>query len=500
MTKKFERSVFWFRRDLRLRDNAGLEQALALSKSVRAVFVFDTDILNCLEDKGDARVEFIFKSVQDLRSQLQKIGSDLVVLYGKAHRDIVEYSKQWGAQAVFYNKDYEPRAIKRDELVGKELAQSSVDFRGFKDCVIFEEKEVLTTTNTVYSVFTPYSNAWRAKAISKPECMEYKKSFELLEFMDKFSHSQTVLSLADIGFKSSGIDLYSKQLAIKDQNSDKKEVYAQIMESCALVELENFIDKKIYNYDSARDYPGEEGVSRLGVHLRFGTLSIRQVLRSIEQLKKKSAVESQGVRVWLSEIIWREFYQQVLFNFPQTVELEFKKSMQNFAWSKDALVFQKWCEGNTGYPIVDAAMRELNTTGYMHNRCRMIVASFLTKHLLIDWRMGEEYFAKKLLDYECASNVGGWQWSAGCGVDAQPYFRIFNPYTQSEKFDAQGVYIKKFLPQLKDIPADQIHNPAAFEKEWAKKSVILGKDYPGAIVEHNWARKRALSALENLSR
>ncbi len=428
-------SIFWFRRDLRLYDNTALYYALQENIPVLPIFIFDSDILDDLKDKSDARVNFIHDQLNEINEQLKEIGSGVLVKYGKPEEIYKSIMQEYDIQAVYTNRDYEPYALERDQKIDNILQQKGIGFYDFKDHVIFEKDEILTGGNEPYKVFTPFKNKWLEKLESghiHPYKIHLKK--------ENFYQFKTKLpSLEDIGFKKTDIPIPAKEY---DKNIIKK-------------------------YDKERDFPAKNGTSRLGIHLRFGTISIREAVSHAQKLND----------TWLNELIWRDFYSMILANFPHVVKNSFKAKYDAIPWRNNKEDFQKWCEGKTGYPIVDAGMRELNQTGYMHNRVRMIVASFLTKHLLIDWRWGEAYFAEKLLDYELASNNGGWQWAAGTGTDAQPYFRIFNPYSQTDKFDKNKAYIRKWVPEINQ------------------------SDYPEPMVNHKEARQRALdtykSALDN---
>jgi len=419
-------SIFWFRRDLRLEDNTGLYYALQQEENVLPLFIFDTNILDKLSNKKDARVEFIHDQLKNLNKELEEKGSSLLIKIGKPIEVYEELLGQYEIQSVYTNRDYEPYAQERDQAVEKLLKDKGADFYTFKDQMIFEPGEVLNGSGEFYKVFTPYSRIWKEKFQSQ--------KIELLSYFHWKNLFQTspfeAPSLEDLGFESSDIKIPSK--------SWEKDL--------------------ITKYNQTRDFPAQKGTSRLGIHLRFGTISIRKLALDTAPLND----------TFLNELIWREFYMTILAFCPEVVDKAFKPAYDRIPWRNNEEEFKAWCEGKTGYPIVDAGMRELNETGYMHNRVRMIVASFLTKHLLIDWRWGEAYFAEKLLDFELASNNGGWQWAAGTGTDAQPYFRVFNPESQTEKFDKELKYIKKWLPELGT------------------------KDYPKPIVDHKFARQRAI--------
>ena len=420
-------TLFWFRRDLRFFDNAGLFHALKEHDNVLPLFIFDDSILSKLEDKDDARVTFIYDALMRLKIELEQNGSSLLIKHGNPLEVYGELLEEYEVEGVYANHDYEPYAKKRDLEIHDLLLDKGVRFFTFKDQVIFEAKDVLKADGSPYTVFTPYSKKWKAKLAA-----ENYKGVDVGKYFGNFKNTSEFpeLTLGDLGFERSKITVYAPEVDLK----------------------------KIKEYTDKRDFPSYEGTSKLSVHLRFGTVSIRSLV--------KTALATS--ETWLNELIWREFYHMILWHFPET-DKAFKSNYDRIEWRKDGEQFQLWCEGKTGYPIVDAGMRELNETGFMHNRVRMIVASFLTKHLLIDWRWGEAYFAQKLLDFDLAANNGGWQWAAGTGCDAAPYFRIFNPYTQTKKFDSELKYIRKWVPEYDD----------PFK-------------YPKPIVEHSFARERCL--------
>ena len=423
-------AVFWFRRDLRLHDNAGLYRDLKSDLPVLPLFVFDRAILDQLDNKEDKRVTFIYQAISDLKKKLNELGSDIEVRYGLPIEIWKELLKKYEIAEVYTNHDYEPYAKDRDGEVADVLKENGVVFKTFKDQVIFEKQEVLTGQNTVYTVFTPYSKAWKAKLNDF-----YVSSYPTEKYFSKFYKTKIneIPSLKDMEFIET------------DHSFPSDEVRSALIE----------------NYEETRNYPALPGTSRMGIHLRFGTVSIRDLARK--------AIEKSDT--WLNELIWRDFYHQILWNFPQVGKGKaFRPDYDKIRWRDDEAEFKLWCEGKTGYPLVDAGMHELNETGFMHNRVRMVTASFLTKHLLIDWRWGEAYFAEKLLDYDLAANNGGWQWAAGSGTDAAPYFRIFNPMAQAAKFDSKGEYIKKWVPELNSL------------------------NYPAPIVDHKFARERCLKA------
>ncbi|HWB64312.1 MAG TPA: deoxyribodipyrimidine photo-lyase [Chitinophagales bacterium] len=400
-------SFFWFRRDLRLDDNAALYHALKGADAVIPLFIFDTTILDYLDDKEDKRVQFIHQELHRLNNELRQYGSSLLVRVGKPVEVWKQLLEEYTIKAVYTNRDYEPTAIARDEAVQDVLKQHGAKFFTYKDQVIFERYEVLKDDGKPYTVFTPYSKKWKAKLVPF-----YYKPYPTLSYAGNFYKTGSagiIPPLESFGFKSTPF-IYPERA------------------------LRNEI---VSHYTENRDYPAVNGTSKLGIHLRFGTLSIRKLL--------SYALERN--QTYVNELIWREFYQQILFHFPQVVTRAFKTEYDAIQWENEEAKFAAWCEGKTGFPLVDAGMRELNATGYMHNRVRMVTASFLTKNLLVDWRWGEAYFAAKLLDFDLASNNGGWQWASGSGTDAAPYFRVFNPQLQLEKFDPQLKYVKQWVPE-----------------------------------------------------
>ena len=425
-------NIFWFRRDLRIQDNHGLFKAL-LAKNVLPVFIFDKTILNKLQNKKDQRVLFIYQELKKVKKKFEEHGGSLLVLYDQPLDAFKQIIKTYPIDGVFTNRDYEPYATERDLAVEEYLKSQNIKFFTFKDQVIFEKSEVVKNDGKPYTIYTPYSRKWKT-TIDKSNTEGYNSAGTLsnLHQVNPFQ----IPELNEMGFEEAALNLPGRE-----------------------------IDPHIIsNYGETRDIPAIKGTSRLSVHLRFGTISIRKAVKSAIELNP----------VFLNELIWRDFYMMILWHFPDVVDKSFKTVYERLEWRNDEKEFKAWCEGKTGYPIVDAGMRELNETGYMHNRLRMITASFLTKHLLIDWRWGEAYFAEKLLDYELSSNNGGWQWAASTGCDAVPYFRIFNPTRQTEKFDKDFKYIKKWVKELDT------------------------KDYPQPIVEHKFARERALKAYKKV--
>ena len=421
-------SIFWFRRDLRFIDNHGLFQALTQSKIVNPIFIFDENITKKL-DTNDHRLAFIKSQLNNLDKELIKFNSSLNIYYGSPIKIFEKIINENSIDAVFWNKDYEPYAIKRDKKIEKLLKSNHIKSFNFKDQVIFEEREVVKNDGSPYVVYTPYSKKWIEKFSNKDV-----KHFKSETFLSKIK-------------KLKKLNTNTKTFDINESNIKPPKV--------------NFNNDIINNYERDRNTPETDGTSKLGLHLRFGTKSIRSLV------KKSNLSEN---KTFLKELIWREFFMQILWHFPETTTQCFKSKYEKIKWRNNMDEFNAWCEGKTGYPIVDAGMRELNETGFMHNRVRMITASFLCKHLLIDWRIGEKYFASKLFDYEQSSNIGNWQWVAGCGVDAAPYFRIFNPYEQQKKFDKEKVYIKKWISEYDTTK------------------------YPQEIVNHKLARERCLKA------
>lgn len=480
----YAKSLVWFRRDLRHFDNAALYQALKQSESCYCVFIFDKIILQELRKFTcrDRRVQFIHQSIQELRSELKELGTHLIVLYGDPIEEIPRLAAELKINAVFINRDYEPAAIQRDQTVQENLRSFNCDLIDCKDQVIFDKDEVLSLAGKPFSVFTPYKNAWLKKLASETEGEAdfYFKPYPIKKYAHNFArhHETSIPDLASMGFE----ELREQELKLRGG-----------MRAGALL-LEDFLNR-IDQYGHARDFPAIKGPSYLSVHLRFGTVSIRYLV-SMAMRHSRIASSLDGASVWLSELIWRDFYFMILFHNPHVVGHAYKPDYDAIQWESGIEangLFQAWCEGKTGYPLVDAAMLQLNQTGYMHNRLRMVVASFLVKDLGIDWRWGEAYFARHLNDFDLSANNGGWQWAASTGCDAQPYFRIFNPITQSEKFDSEGKFIRRYLPQLSKLNAKQIHAPWKISPiELTAANLQLGVDYPYPIVAHDIARQRTL--------
>ena len=405
-------TVFWFRRDLRLHDNAGLYRALMAGDPVLPIFIFDKNILNKLQNKQDKRVEFIHTAIVSLNVELQKFGSSLVIFHSTPDKVFKELVSNYNIQSVYLNHDYEPDALERDNNLRLFLEKKGIVYKSYKDQCVFEKSEVTKDDGKPYTIFTPYSRKWKLK-LNDFYLKAYPTEKYVSNLFKKNQLNTTVPSLNELGFEPTDLVIPSKVI--------KKQL--------------------ILNYKEQRDFPAINGTSRLSVHLRFGTISIRTLAKAALNLNE----------TWLNELIWRDFYMMILSHFPHVAQHSFKPQYDKIVWRNNENEFKAWCEGNTGFPIVDAGMRELNTTGFMHNRVRMIVASFLVKDLLIDWRWGEAYFSEKLIDFDLSANNGGWQWAAGCGCDAAPYFRIFNPTEQIKKFDAQYEYIKKWVPEFNTV-------------------------------------------------
>lgn len=420
-------TIFWFRRDLRLFDNRALYEALKNTGEVLPLFIFDTAILADL-DETDARIDFIHEAVSDIHSYLSELNKSMLVISGEPFAVFKRLVSDYPVKSVYFNRDYEPYAKNRDEKITSWLNNKKIEVKTFKDQVIFEPHEILKKDGKPYTVYTPYKNKWKS-IYEETQIPEYS----IEKYFDRFvsDYSKPLPSLASLGFKKTPV-VFPEAKVNKDI---------------------------VQTYDQYRDYPYMDHTSRMGIHLRFGTISIRDTMKQAVQLNQ----------TWFNQLIWREFFMMILWHFPKVVDCSFKSKYDNIQWRNNEMEFKAWCEGKTGFPFVDAGMRQLNQTGYMHNRARMITASFLTKHLLIDWRWGETYFAQKLLDYELASNNGGWQWAAGTGCDAAPYFRIFNPQRQIERFDPKYQYIQSWVPEYGT------------------------SEYPDPIVDHKFARERALS-------
>ena len=426
-------ALFWHRRDLRINDNKGLFEALKQNEIVHPIFIFDKSILDKLAN-NDQRILFIYQEIESLKKSYQNLGSDLWVYYGEPSEIIPKIAQELNCSSVYFNNDYEPYALQRDQEIHISLNKIKIEFIGKKDHVIFEKNEVLKDDGKPYTIFTPYSRKWKAN-LKEEDLREYSIEKYSGNLVQK-KQDEALITLEEMGFESKVLHDFPDRIA-------KNEI--------------------LKNYHLSRNFPAVKGTSKLSLHLRFGTISIR----------KLALIAREQNETYLNELIWRDFYQMIIFHFPKSAENSFKAQYDKIIWEKNEVHFDAWCTGKTGYPIVDAGMRELNATGFMHNRVRMVVASFLTKHLLLDWRLGVAYFAEKLLDFELASNTGGWQWAAGCGCDAAPYFRVFNPQAQQEKFDKSFEYIKKWVPEFGT------------------------SSYPEPIIEHKFARERILQRFKS---
>lgn len=424
---KKEVSICWLRRDLRIEDNAALYSALKAPYPVLILFIFDKNILDKLPDKRDARVSFIHKTLEELNRHLAESHSSIMIKYGTPEKAWAEVIEAYDVKAIFTNHDYEPYARERDAGLAEYLASEGITFKTFKDQAVFEKNEILKSDGQPYTVFTPYFRQWQQKLSEF-----YLKPYPVGKYLQNLLQTLAfpAPSLREMGFELSAQRFPSKTF-----------------------------ESKLDNYEKRRDFPSEDATTRIGIHLRFGTVSIRYAVKN---------AMAQKADKWLSELAWRDFYMMILWHFPYVHKNSFKPAYDRIRWINNELDFKAWCAGRTGYPLVDAGMRQLNQTGYMHNRVRMVVASFLTKHLLVDWRWGEAYFAEKLLDYEMASNIGGWQWASGCGNDAAPYFRVFNPELQAKKFDPENKYIYKWAPEYKE----QKHIQPIVEHAFARERVL----------------------------
>jgi deoxyribodipyrimidine photo-lyase len=427
-------ALFWHRRDLRINDNKGLFEVLKQNEIVHPIFIFDKSILDKLPN-NDQRILFIYQEIKSLKKSYQNLGSDLWVYYGEPSKIIPKIAQELNCSSVYFNNDYEPYALQRDKEIQVSLNNIKIEFIGIKDHVIFEKNEVLKDDGKPYTIFTPYSRKWKAN-LKEEDLREYSIEKYSGNLVQKKQEGEDLITLEEMGFESKVLHDFPNRIA-------KNEI--------------------LKNYHLSRNFPAVKGTSKLSLHLRFGTISIR----------KLALIAREQNETYLNELIGRDFYQMIIFHFPKSAENSFKAQYDKIIWEKNEVHFDSWCTGKTGYPLVDAGMRELNATGFMHNRVRMVVASFLTKHLLLDWRLGAAYFAEKLLDFELASNTGGWQWAAGCGCDAAPYFRVFNPQAQQEKFDKSFEYIKKWVP------------------EYGTSS------YPEPIIEHKFARERILQRFKS---
>ncbi len=460
-------AIHWFRRDLRVTDNTALNEAARRAERVIPVFIL-ADTAWSAPEVSPVRRAFLRRSLEALRARLTDLGYPLVFRQGSAVEILPQLARELGAEAVFCNKRSEPHAIAQDEKVFHALNAAGIGFEAFKDAVVWEEREILTQAGAPYTVFTPYAKAWRSRRVPAPR--------PALAAVRKWSVGVAPSQPKDAWDRGDKGDGWGKPLPPAG-------------EAAALAAMNQFLEHAIFEYAEARDFPAIEGTSRLSMHLRAGTVGIRTVLAGVSAARRKArtAAQQKGCEVFLTELIWREFYHQVLANFPHVANGAFRPEYDSLKWSLPGTHFQAWREGQTGYPIVDAAMRCLNATGWMHNRLRMIVAMFLTKDLLISWQEGEKHFKRQLIDGDLAANNGGWQWSAGTGTDAAPYFRIFNPVAQGERFDPEGAFVRRWVPELADLPADRIHRP------WEKPSAAGSLKYPARIVIHEEQRPKCLA-------
>jgi deoxyribodipyrimidine photo-lyase len=467
-------ALVWFRRDLRDYDHHALARALAAGPPVYTAFVFDREILDALPSTADRRVEFIRESVRELDAALRRRGGGLIVRHAFSREAIPALADALGVAAVYANHDYEPAALDRDAAVAHALADRGIAWRTGKDQVILERAEVTTQAGRPFTVFTPYRNAWLKTLVPAHLAAHDVDANAATLAPPPPALDRGLPTLEGMGFARTNL----AALGVVAGMSGGAARFADFRE-------------RIGAYREARDYPAVKGPSYLSVHLRFGTVSVRELVAFAHAASLQAG--GAGAATWLSELIWREFYAQVLWHHPHVVARAFKPEYDRLAFPNDEARFAAWCEGRTGYPIVDAAMRQLNATGYMHNRLRMIAASFLVKDLLVDWRLGEKVFADRLIDFDLASNNGGWQWAASTGCDAQPYFRIFNPVTQSQRFDEEGAFIRRYVPELAPLDAREIHAPWTVPPAVRQaKGVVVGRDYPAPIVDHALARAQAL--------
>ncbi|MGA2247225.1 MAG: deoxyribodipyrimidine photo-lyase [Verrucomicrobiota bacterium] len=456
--------IHWFRRDLRISDNTALSEAAGRAKTVIPVFIFE-DAGRTGPDVGAARLAFLLQSTGSLQKDLAELGYPLIIRGGKSAELLPRLCRETGAQAVFANKRYEPYAQQRDERIAQALLKIGVGFELFKDAVIWEEQDILTKSGNPYTVFTPYSKAWRAKSVAPPRPRPGRAKIKV-----EIPLSDALPSMPD------------------EIGHALKQTIPPAGERAALEQWRRFLAGPVYEYARLRDLPALAGTSQLSPHLRAGTIGIRTVVAGLKTAREKAGPrQAAGCDAFLNELIWREFYSQVLHNFPRVTQGAFRPEYDRLQWSDNREHFEAWCHGRTGYPMVDAAMRCLNATGWMHNRLRMIVAMFLTKDLLIHWQWGERYFMRQLVDGDLAANNGGWQWSAGTGTDAAPYFRIFNPVSQARKFDPDGAFVRRWLPELKDLPDDLVHRP------WENPRLLARSNYPPRIVLHEEQREKCLA-------
>ena len=469
MTASRDAALVWLRRDLRVDDNAALGHALARHGRVFCAFVFDTEILDALKSRADRRVDFIWRSVRELRENLRAAGGELIVLHGRAREELPRLATALDVGEVVAAEDYEPAARARDAEVAQRLRPTGIGLTLVKDTVVFAKDELLTQGGRPFTVFTPYKNAW-LKLVGEAE-LAPRLAEGTLRHLAPPPLATRLPELEELGFAPTDLEA----VGIRPGASGARETLAAFL-------------ARIDRYHAQRDYPALEATSGLAIHNRFGTVSIRRLVRAARNHR------STGADCWLTELVWRDFFFQVLYHHPQAAREAFRPQYAHIVWPNDERLFAAWCGGRTGYPLVDAAMRQLAETGNMHNRLRMVVASFLTKDLLVDWRRGERHFAQKLNDFDLAANNGNWQWAASTGCDAQPWFRIFNPVAQSQKFDPQGEYIRRWLPELAGVPPRFIHAPWRMPPlEQVACGCRIGRDYPAPVVDHAVQRERALA-------
>jgi deoxyribodipyrimidine photo-lyase len=476
-----KKAIFWFRRDLRINDNAGLYYALKECDVVAPVFIFDKNILEDLPSE-DKRVEFVWEAINNLKKQLIKIDSDIIIRYGYAEREIIELAQKFKVQVIYANEEYDAKSRQRDGTVTEAAQEIGVEFKLYKDQVIFSKNEIVNAHNEPYLAYSQYKLSWRKKLQEKDV-----KSYPVMNFYDKFAkfRSDDLMSLEILGFKKT--NLSQMKLDISSEGAD------------AL--LHRFKMKIMPYYKVLREMPFISGVSYLSVYMRFGLISVRSLVSHAKQMSSiNNGTKKESCEKWLDQLIWREFYTQLIYNYPHMIYEPFRKEFSDLQWENNFEYFQLWCDGKTGYPLIDAAMHQLNTTGYMHNRLRMVVSCFFAKDLLIDYRMGEQYFSLKLLDCDVFANNNGWQWAASTGSDQNQAIKVFNPMKQSEKFDAEGKFIKKHLPIFKDVPSKYLHEPWLYKKELESFGIKLGENYPERIVVHEERRLLAIKMYEKLTK
>lgn len=473
--------VYWFRKDLRLKDNRALSEFIKETGENSFSFIYIKNN-NSYSYFGEKRVRFLNECLEDLGNELSRHSLHLQIFKGKSTQVFKEITEKYKFISLYFNRQIEPYCIKRDNEAEELLKESGGRCLSFKDSTLFEHGEILNNEGNHFKVFTPFKNK-SLQTLSDEHLREHKSDFSGL------SKSKEII-----------LDVNSKSFP-ESVNSDDK-VFLKGGRTNAVKQFKRFYETELVCYKSKRDYPGINGTSLLSAHIHFGTLSIRELFRAaFRKLSEcRNSDVKEEVQTWINELLWREFYYDITFHCPRIMGESFKKEFDNLKWNYDENDFGKWCSGHTGYPIVDAGMRQLNTVGWMHNRVRMITAMFLTKDLFMDWRLGEKYFAEKLIDFDFSSNNGGWQWSASTGVDSQPYFRIFNPYLQSRKFDPEGNYIRKYVPELNSLPNELIHEPDLMSKQQQKEyKVVLGKDYPFPIVDHKAAKEKVIKNFKNIS-